>query len=305
MFFVISFGGLIWTVVAWTIGALLLGVLLLGVFAFFYAFVLAPRFLFPKKPQTQPYSGQKAPRGLFRAFVREVTTGFLFYGSYLLWPLIEGYNLSSGRGKQPIIFVHGYAASRSCWWWFMRKLARRGVDRPMYALQYNWLVAVEDSAQHLAGLIDRALKEQGSNQVDIVAHSWGGFLARWCIERLNMGAKVRLLIMLATPNQGTWVTLYGCCKPAEQMSIGSSVVDLLKTAPPAPPYVTIWTNCDEIVSPAAFSRIADPDGNPVVEREFQGMGHMTLLRDNDVASLTAELLAAANRYDAPNNPMGV
>jgi pimeloyl-ACP methyl ester carboxylesterase len=146
-------------------------------------------------------------------------------------------------------------------------------------------------------LIEQALSEQGVDQVDIVSHSWGGFLSRWCIEELGMGDQVRQLITICTPHQGTWATRLGIGSPRRDMMIGSPVVRMFKTAPPVPKYATIWANCDEIVCPPQFSLLGDPDGNPVFTRIFEKVSHLSMLRNKEVARLVARLLEDPSAWD--------
>jgi pimeloyl-ACP methyl ester carboxylesterase len=260
---------------------------------FGYSFYFAPRFLFGRKPQTKPYVGQKRPPGLGRAFVRDIWTALFFYGGYVFFPFVGGYQRTPRQpGTIPIIFVHGYAVSRTSWFWFMRMLARRSVTRPMYVLEYNWLASAATSSKRLGRLIDRALREQSAKEVDVICHSWGGIVARWYVRTQGPSSRVRRLIMLSTPNQGTWMTLLGLGKPRAQMSIGSETVQTLWIASASPPIATLWGRCDQIVTPAQFSLLGDADGNPVVVREFGATAHLTMCRDNAVADTTAALLEA-------------
>ena len=193
----------LWVVVAAIIAAILIFLVITaviaGIVSFGYAFYIAPRLLFARQPLSAPYANQPPPPRLFTAFRREVWTAFLFYATFMAWPVKGGRNRAPGQRKTPIIFVHGYAVSRTSWSSFMRLLEQRGVDRPMYALAFNWLAPVERSSQSLARLIDRALAEQQVTQVDIVAHSWGGFLSRWYIEKLGHAARVRRCHPLLRP----------------------------------------------------------------------------------------------------------
>lgn len=287
----LSPSGWLWIqfVLAAATAALTVVSVLAGTIAFAYSFVFAPRFLFALKPQSARYARQKLPPNLFKALVREIWTTMLVYGSFICWPVISGLNKTPGQGIPPVILVHGYLVSRSSWFWFMRMLARRGVRRPMYALAFNWMAPVEKSSHSLARLIDRALSEQGASQVDIIAHSWGGFLSRWYIEKLGQGARVRRLIMLGTPVQGTWTALLGFGAPRREMFVGCPIVISLTTTPPSPPYATLWSDCDELVTPPQLALLVDPDGNPCFSRKFTGIGHLTMQRDGEVADIVAAL----------------
>jgi triacylglycerol esterase/lipase EstA (alpha/beta hydrolase family) len=275
------------------VAGFLAGVLLAAVVNYSFAFFYAPVRVFPEYPQTRSFTGQKPPRGLAWAIARELWTGILFFGTYALWPFYRGVRLQPGQGLRPLILVHGYAVSRTSWFWFVRMLARNGLRRPVYALAYNWLAPVQTSSQALASLINTALTEQGATQVDVVAHSWGGFLARWCIQQRGMANRVRRLVMISTPCQGTLTTRFGIGAPRDQMSVGSTIVATLGAAPPSPPYATLWTDADEIVVPPQFSLIAQPGSNPLFAQRFHGISHLTMVRDSDVAALVAKLVSDA------------
>lgn len=261
-----------------------------GVILFGFSFALAPIVLFRRHPLTAPYARQPPPPRLGKAFLREVWSAFLFYGSFMAWPLIGGYENRPGQQRVPVVFVHGVWVSRSSWFWFMRMLAQRGVARPMYALAFNWLAPVERSSVSLARLIDRALEEQQATQVDLVAHSWGGFVSRWYIEKLGRAASVRQLILIGSPMRGTWMGVLGVGATKRQMFVGSSTVMALATAPPAPRYSTLWSDCDEIVVPPQMSVMLDQGRNQGAVRQFHGIGHLTMQRDPDVADAVAALL---------------
>ena len=72
------------------------------------------------------------------------------------------------------------------------------------------------NAQRLANYVDDFLNRMApvrDGKIDIVAHSYGGLVARYYIEKLGGASKVRSLTMLGTPNKGTpaanwWVALH-------------------------------------------------------------------------------------------------
>ena len=89
----------------------------------------------------------------------------------------------------------------------------------IYIIQWNWTVkwwprytplsyaASYSSSWHsgryakrLAEFIDKVLAATGASQVDIVAHSMGGLVARVAIKNYGCSSKVRKLIMVGTPN---------------------------------------------------------------------------------------------------------
>jgi pimeloyl-ACP methyl ester carboxylesterase len=125
--------------------------------------------------------------------------------------------------------------------------------------------------------------------VDLVAHSWGGLVSRWYIERQGQGARVRRLIMLGTPLQGTWFSKFARGGPQREMRVGGPFLTSLATAPPAPPYATLWSECDQIITPPQLALLADAGANPVFRYRFSGIAHLTMQRDDRVAELVAAL----------------
>lgn len=123
----------------------------------------------------------------------------------------------------PIVLVHGtWSDAESTWSTLGPELADAGycVFAPDYGddgkvLDGNGLgmaggAAISWSAEQLAEFVDRVLTETGAHQVDIVAHSQGGLVARQYL-RFDGGAdpaapernKVRKLITLGATNHGS------------------------------------------------------------------------------------------------------
>ncbi|BAZ08643.1 peptidase C14 caspase catalytic subunit p20 [Calothrix sp. NIES-4071] len=68
----------------------------------------------------------------------------------------------------------------------------------------NLNTSIEQNAQYLKQrLIDVGLSENHGKQLHIIAHSMGGLISRWFIEREGGNKVVQHLIMLGTPNAGS------------------------------------------------------------------------------------------------------
>jgi pimeloyl-ACP methyl ester carboxylesterase len=70
---------------------------------------------------------------------------------------------------------------------------------------YDWRLSVEHNARELRAYLDRELP---GSEVDIVAHSFGGLIARYFIQNLRGENRVHQLITLGTPYRGSTNTFY-------------------------------------------------------------------------------------------------
>jgi Caspase domain/Lecithin:cholesterol acyltransferase len=90
---------------------------------------------------------------------------------------------------------------------------------------------IEQNAQHLKRrLRDVGLSENHGKQLHIIAHSMGGLVSRWFIEREGGNKVVQHLIMLGTPNGGSpWAVVEDLVK----LTLGIALNGLSIIAPPA------------------------------------------------------------------------
>jgi pimeloyl-ACP methyl ester carboxylesterase len=83
-----------------------------------------------------------------------------------------------------------------------------GDNLKILEFSYDWRLTVEHNAHKLQERIDQ---EFGGETVDIIAHSFGGLVARYYIQNLGGENRVRQLITMGTPHRGstdTFQTLY-------------------------------------------------------------------------------------------------
>jgi len=87
-----------------------------------------------------------------------------------------------------------------------KELKSKGLK--VYPIQYasdkfGTMGDIKYFADALSIKVSRILSETGAKKVDIVAHSMGGLISRWYIEKGDGTNKVDKLIMLGTPNSGS------------------------------------------------------------------------------------------------------
>jgi triacylglycerol esterase/lipase EstA (alpha/beta hydrolase family) len=231
---------------------------------------------------------------LLRAAAKELFTTLVLLPLWPFW-LMMGSSYEAGiegegrKGRHPVVLLHGLAMNRTNWVWLGRRLARRGLG-PLYGTTYFSPQRVSRSARHLRGFIERVCAREDAPKVDIVAHSLGGVVARYYVERLGGDERVHRLVTIATPHRGTEMARLGLVPSAREMRAGSDfLVELgLPEAALKVRYTSIWSRADAIVVPAEAASIA-PAGEDCV---FDDLGHLSLLLSPRVAQVVAERLAA-------------
>ncbi|WP_255649867.1 triacylglycerol lipase [Frankia sp. ArI3] len=101
----------------------------------------------------------------------------------------------------PILLVHGLVDNRSVFVRLHHQLRRRGFRRVRAVELPLWTTTVEEGARVLADAVAAAAGDGG--RVHIVAHSLGGLVARYHVQRMGGDRQVDTLITLATPHGGT------------------------------------------------------------------------------------------------------
>lgn len=114
----------------------------------------------------------------------------------------------------PVLLVHGYLATRGSLHLFERRLAERGFVVMTYRLSTALsaglnLGDIRDSAALVARKVESLAEQTGVDHVDLCGHSMGGLCGLYYLKRLGGAARVRRLVLLGTPAQGTWSALLG------------------------------------------------------------------------------------------------
>jgi pimeloyl-ACP methyl ester carboxylesterase len=231
------------------------------------------------------------PPRLGAAFLKELLASLVIVP---LWPLFslvgDGWEAAKDgpwapETRVPVVLLHGYGMNRTNWLWLGPRLSRRG-HGPLYGFNYVSLRSVEHMAGELAAFVERVAALEDAERVDIVAHSLGGLVARYFMEKLGGAPRVRRLVTIATPHRGTHMAPFGLGRPSEELRPGSSLLRSLGEPSPKAGYVSVWSRCDNLVVPPESSRL---DGAEVV---MEDLGHISLLLSPRVADVVAAALEA-------------
>jgi len=193
-------------------------------------------------------------------------------------------------GQPPVLLIHGYLATRGSLHLLERQLTERGLVVMTYSLGPVHLGDIRDSAGLIARKVESIVAQTEVTHVDIVGHSMGGLVGLDYLKRLGGRHRVRRLIMLGTPAQGTWSALLGLVTAP----LGLASLQLLPGSPflreladrPLPPGA-------EVISIGAIRDWLAPLSTTVLDgiRHIAlPTGHSGLLVDEEVAKVVADLL---------------
>jgi triacylglycerol esterase/lipase EstA (alpha/beta hydrolase family) len=196
-------------------------------------------------------------------------------------------------GQAPLVFVHGHGGNRGNFllmsWLFWLAGRKRS-----YRIQFRSGRGIEQQAQDLAGFVERVCQVNQEPQVDLVAHSLGGVVARIGLQESGMAERVRTFVSLGAPHAGTYPARYANTEILKNLRPGSELVRRIneKTIPAGVRVVCLFSHNDLFVLPAEsavlqgaevvdltpfthYSYLLDPKGFEAVRRALVGAGPLT------------------------------
>lgn len=196
-------------------------------------------------------------------------------------------------GQPPVLLIHGYFATRGLLHLLESHLTMRGLIVMSYPLGRPINVGdIRDSAGLIARKVESIVAQTGIARVDIVGHSMGGLVGLDYLKRLGGRHRVRRLVMLGTPTQGTWSALFGLVTAP----LGLASLQLL----PGSPFLRELAERPlpegaQVVSIGAVRDWLAPISSTVldgVKHIALPTGHSGLLVDAEVAEVVVEILRA-------------
>jgi pimeloyl-ACP methyl ester carboxylesterase len=166
-------------------------------------------------------------------------------------------------GHPPLIFVHGLGGNRGNFLlmsWYLWLLGRKR----SYKIHFDSGQSVQDMTTALARFIQDVRKVTHQRQVEIVAHSLGGLVARLAIRKYRLAHQVKTLITLGSPHHGTYSARYANTVITRDIRPNSKLIKELEKQPwpKGVRGVTFWSRSDLLVLP---SESAVMDGTVQIE----------------------------------------
>lgn len=175
----------------------------------------------------------------------------------LLGPRTEQIEVGEPDGHPPLVFVHGLGGSRGDFMpmsWTMWL----GGRRRSYRIGFDGNPNIDEMADALARFGREVLQVTGERQIEIVAHSLGGVVARLALQQYGLAKWVKTLITLGSPHRGTHVARFANTSLTQALRPDSELMTRLngQAWPQDVRGVSFWSQNDLIVLPASGA-IAD------------------------------------------------
>jgi triacylglycerol lipase len=207
---------------------------------------------------------------------------------------------------RPVLLLYGLLSTRRSCEVLERRLRRDGYG--VFSIDLGGLGGafntrgIDESAELVRDKVERLYARYPLGPLCIVGHSKGGLIGRYYVERLGGDARVRTLVTLGTPHQGTPRAYLGCATvglfapSVWQMTPHSAFLRRLNLGPwPADVrLVSVYSRADAC-TPYPSGHLALPRGDNVHNVELQGLRH----RDFLVARSAYEVVRRALLDEAP------
>jgi triacylglycerol esterase/lipase EstA (alpha/beta hydrolase family) len=203
----------------------------------------------------------------------------------------------------PVLLVPGYGGGQGA----LDELAARirqatGRTAEVLTLAGDGTGDLVEQAAVLAAAVEKAY-EQGAPSVDVVGYSAGGVVARLWVSREGGAHQARRVVTLGAPMHGTGLAAAGgalvpgaCPAACVQLAPGSSLLQELakEPIPPTLPWLSIWTERDETVTPPDSARL-DGAVNVALQQVCPGnqAAHGDLPTDPAVTELVLQALGTS------------
>ena len=222
--------------------------------------VLALEFLLLAVAGRDALAPRASPADLLRAWLGEVVAAWRVFSRDQPFFADAEPDVPGSPGRTGVLLVHGYFCNRGLWRPWLPRLRALGVPctalsvEPAFGRIDDWVPAIEAAVARLQRCTGRPPL--------VVAHSMGGLAVRaWLAAQPDVAradARLRHVITIGTPHQGTWMARFGHTANARQMRIGQPWLAAL-AAGGGPQrharFTCFYGHADNIVFPASTATL--------------------------------------------------
>lgn len=124
----------------------------------------------------------------------------------------------------PVLLVHGYLGTPSCWDRLVPRLHDAGVD-DVFTFGYNAIAStIPLLAADLVRAAELAMDRTRTNGIHLAGHSLGGLVIRYAVQRLGLSAVADAVVTIATPHRGSPLAVVAPGVAGAQMRPGSALL---------------------------------------------------------------------------------
>jgi pimeloyl-ACP methyl ester carboxylesterase len=204
----------------------------------------------------------------------------------------------------PILLVHGMIDNGAIFTVLRRRLRRRGFQA-FVTVNYSPVTNdIRSAARAFAEEVETVVALSGYERVHVIAHSLGGLIARYYVQRLGGDERVHTLVTLGTPHAGSLHAHLLPVRLCRQLRPGSELMTELElpAAGCRTRFVAYWSDADQVIVPHVNARLDHPDLGARNER-VHDTGHLSLPRQarvaHEIAGLLTGLDTAGHSVPAP------
>jgi triacylglycerol lipase len=225
----------------------------------------------------------------------------------------------------PVVFVHGWFEGNTIWGTYKNALTAAGYKNgDITNFGYNSTASGNNSgaatiAGQLATAVDAAIAyakangNPGASKVDIISHSYGSMVSRYCFELGGCAGKVNKWVSVAGADGGTAIASIPAALgqgSGRDMSNNSQVVQQLKAPANVQKAINdgvqvmvLWSTTDGVINPATNSQWPSPASpDPASNRQLTGVNHMSILTNQEAVSACVAFLGGGGTPPPTTRP---
>src|SRR6266849_1060865 len=217
---------------------------------------------------------------------------------------------------RPVLLLHGFLGTRRVLDVFEHRLRRDGFC--VWSIHLGGLFdaynsrGIDDCAEKVREKVERLYSRYQLGPLSIIGHSKGGLIGRYYVKRLGGDRRVRNLITLGAPHNGTPTAYLGCAtvgvlaKSVWQMTPMSPFIRRLKIGafPRGVRFVSIYSKADRF-SPFPCCILEDGGTDNLLNIEVAGVAHREFVYKRSVYELVRRELAIGYGQMPPQQSLEV